>query len=119
MCLHLHGCLGLTNSLPFTAVQLVMVRGTKRLVLLPPSATGQMRPRAAHQPSANHSTLDPASLHAVLATLGREVRRVELRAGEALLLPAGWWHEVESTEEVTVALNYWWQVRAARAPSVL
>ncbi|GAA0229542.1 hypothetical protein GCM10009527_027540 [Actinomadura nitritigenes] len=32
-----------------------------------------------------------------------------VRAGEALVLPAFWWHQVLSREEVAVSVNFWWR----------
>ena len=34
--------------------------------------------------------------------------RLELSAGEAAFIPEGWWHEVVSPEEATLAINWWW-----------
>ncbi|KAL1515559.1 hypothetical protein AB1Y20_002179 [Prymnesium parvum] len=99
-----------TSSLHYDAFHnlLVVVRGVKRLLLLPPAATQALRPRAAHGPSANHTTLTTHQLHDLLPSLEDDVVRFELKRGEALLLPEGWWHEVESTEDITIAINYWW-----------
>ena len=94
---------------------LVVVRGSKRLLLLPPAATSALRPRAAHGASANHSTLSAAELAAALesdARLKAMAVRLELSAGEAAFIPEGWWHEVVSPEEATLAINWWWPGRS-------
>ena len=31
-----------------------------------------------------------------------------LQAGDALFIPEGWWHQVDS-QETTIAVNFWWQ----------
>lgn len=31
-----------------------------------------------------------------------------LQAGDALFIPEGWWHQVDS-EQTTIAVNFWWQ----------
>lgn len=31
----------------------------------------------------------------------------ELRAGDSLYIPEGWWHQVHSDAR-TIAINYWW-----------
>ena len=41
--------------------------------------------------------------------------RLELSAGEAAFIPEGWWHEVVSPEEATLAINWWWPGPRGRA----
>ena len=99
---------------------LVVVRGSKRLLLLP-AATASLRPRAAHGASANHSTLSAAELAAALESdskLKAMAVRLELSAGEAAFIPEGWWHEVVSPEEATLAINWWWPGPLAGAGEV-
>ena len=100
---------------------LVVVRGSKRLLLLPPAATSALRPRAAHGASANHSTLSAAELAEALRSdskLEAMAVRLELSAGEAAFIPEGWWHEVVSPEEATLAINWWWPGPLAGAGEV-
>lgn len=33
---------------------------------------------------------------------------VLMQAGDALFIPAGWWHQVDS-DDVTIAVNFWWR----------
>ena len=33
---------------------------------------------------------------------------VEVGAGQTLYLPVGWWHQVEQSQELTIALNWWY-----------
>lgn len=30
------------------------------------------------------------------------------QAGDAIFIPEGWWHQIDSTD-VTIAVNFWWQ----------
>ena len=89
---------------------LMVLRGVKRLLLLPPSATCQLRPRAAHHLSANRSALTRDELRQTIARLEESgaARRVEVQAGHTLFIPAGWWHAVDSPDDFTLAVNFWW-----------
>lgn len=84
---------------------LQVVRGQKRVLLLPPWCTSRLEPRPAHGASANHSALDDAQ--AVAACPGESTVH-EIGPGDTLFIPEGWWHRVESPDEVTVGLNFWW-----------
>ena len=38
----------------------------------------------------------------------KEAQEAELEAGDALFIPFGWWHRVESRGAFNVLVNYWW-----------
>ena len=38
----------------------------------------------------------------------KEARQVELAPGDALYLPAMWWHDVRSLEDFGCLINFWW-----------
>ena len=99
-----------TSSMHFDCYSnvLLVVRGVKRFLLLPPAAGRALRPRAAHGPSANHTTLSSAEVLAAVSALGASAMRIDVTAGHAVFIPEGWWHQVESPEDVTIAVNYWW-----------
>jgi hypothetical protein len=41
----------------------------------------------------------------------------ELAAGDAVLIPSLWWHQIEALESLNVLVNYWWRRSAAQLDS--
>ena len=97
---------------------LVVLRGTKTLELTPP---GAIRGSPLHSEHANH----PAVLRStelggncdLWPSLSSELEKTEKRcaestlvgsvsAGEAIFIPEGWWHRVESSADC-LAVNFW------------
>lgn len=37
-----------------------------------------------------------------------------LEPGDAIYIPTGWWHNVESLEKFNILVNYWWKGNAPR-----
>jgi hypothetical protein len=35
--------------------------------------------------------------------------QIDIKEGDLLYLPAGWWHQVSSHEGQHIAINYWWR----------
>jgi Cupin-like domain len=31
-----------------------------------------------------------------------------VQAGDAVFIPEGWWHQIDSTD-ISIAVNFWWQ----------
>jgi hypothetical protein len=47
----------------------------------------------------------------------RHARSAELEPGDAIYIPYGWWHQVESLTPFNVLVNYWWnEARQAGSP---
>jgi hypothetical protein len=47
----------------------------------------------------------------------RHARSAELEPGDAIYIPYGWWHQVESLTPFNVLVNYWWNdARPAGSP---
>ena len=61
-------------------------------------------------------TAPAAELHARFPRLqhARETR-CELRAGDLLYLPCGWWHAVRGSDERNLSINYWFQLHPSKA----
>ena len=98
---------------------LVVISGTKRLWLYPPSdarhlycAGGQLKEpsRAAAPPFQSYSDLSP-DLQKTFAEV-EHARPIEcnLTPGDFLYLPACWWHCVEGSKERNMILNWWFNV---------
>ncbi|XP_027184353.1 uncharacterized protein LOC113782659 isoform X3 [Coffea eugenioides] len=82
------------------------------VVLWPPSACPFLYPRPIYGEASNHSTLDldepnfcahPRAEHS-----DEYSQKIILRGGDALFIPEGWYHQVDS-ETLTIAVNFWWR----------
>jgi len=99
-----------TSSLHFDPHDglLCVVCGEKKVRLLPPTATPHIRARPLYHESSNHALVniwsDQADMQHLL-TLGLKEHTVY--PGDAVFIPQGWWHQVES-DNGTFAINFWW-----------
>lgn len=87
--------------------------GFKQVTLWPPNCAALLSPHSLTTESPNHSALrvhDRAGFAAADTHAQQSSRlfRVRLRGGDALLIPQGWWHEVQSDAR-TIAVNFWMQ----------
>ena len=80
------------------SVLLCQLRGRKRVYLYLPAHHDRLRPRGSTFPALHAqeriATTQRAALAGALGGLS-----VELRPGDALLMPSGWWHEVDSVAD--------------------
>lgn len=95
--------------------------GYKHVTLWPPDCTPDLAPFPLTSESPNHSSLrmhDRAAFAAADKRAAQSGRffSITLRAGDALLIPQGWWHEVRSAER-TIAVNFWTQQLALTTPN--
>lgn len=93
--------------------------GHKEVTLWPPECARHLAPYPLASESPNHSSLPMHDRPAFAAAddLARQAGRffrVRLAAGDAVLIPEGWWHEVQSAEH-TIAVNFWMQPPAVAA----
>ncbi|KAL9227540.1 hypothetical protein vseg_003218 [Gypsophila vaccaria] len=91
---------------------LCVVAGCKQVVLWPPSSGPLLYPMPIYGEASNHSsvTLDSPDLsrHPRFGHSCEYSQKVVLQAGDALFIPEGWYHQVDS-DEVTIAVNLWWR----------
>lgn len=91
---------------------LCIVAGCKQVVLWPPSASPMLYPLPIYGEASNHSSV--ALENPDFSTYPRAKRAMEysqkvvLHAGDALFIPEGWFHQVDS-DDLTIAINFWWQ----------
>ncbi|CAK1583495.1 unnamed protein product [Parnassius mnemosyne] len=87
---------------------IAQLHGRKRWIMFPPE-TGNLKPtRVPYEESSVYSELNfycPSNLDVFTALTG--ARLVELSAGDALVVPKGWWHYVQNLDAVNISLNVW------------
>jgi len=91
-----------------------VVAGRRRFTLFPPEqlpnlylAPLDFTPSGAPVSLAPLTTADAARFPRLAEAL-RHARHAELGPGDALFIPYGWWHHVESLTPFNVLVNYWW-----------
>ena len=99
---------GATSSAPHCDEShnvLTVLSGRKTVLLLPPSSGADLGALPAWSASPHHCqcSSEEAARHPLAVT-------VTIDVGDALLIPAGWYHAVSSTPG-TVAANCWWPPR--------
>ncbi|GMI73798.1 hypothetical protein like AT5G19840 [Hibiscus trionum] len=91
---------------------LCIVTGRKQVVLWPPSASPMLYPMPIYGEASNHSSValenPDFSIHPRAQCSMEYSQKVILHAGDALFIPEGWFHQVDS-DELTIAVNYWWR----------
>jgi hypothetical protein len=91
-----------------------VVAGRRRFTLFPPEQLGNLylapldfTPSGAPVSLAQLSQPDLARFPRLAVALS-SARQAELGPGDALFIPYGWWHHVESLTPFNVLANYWW-----------
>ncbi|PIN18449.1 Phosphatidylserine-specific receptor PtdSerR, contains JmjC domain [Handroanthus impetiginosus] len=91
---------------------LCIISGCKEVVLWPPSACPVLYPLPLYGEASNHSAIpleNPNfSLYPRAKSIDEYSQKVILHAGDALFIPEGWFHQVDSGD-LTVAVNFWWR----------
>jgi lysine-specific demethylase 8 len=87
---------------------LVPIRGIKKLILIKRSKTRNV-----------YQNLDGNILESKVDVFNLDKKafpdidkvkfyQIVLEPGEALYIPSGWWHAVESSQDINIAINFWW-----------
>ncbi|XP_010279252.1 PREDICTED: uncharacterized protein LOC104613224 isoform X2 [Nelumbo nucifera] len=91
---------------------LCIVAGCKQVVLWPPSASSLLYPMSIYGEASNHSSVDLENpdffIHSRAKYSTEYSQKVILHAGDALFIPEGWFHQVNS-DKLTIAVNFWWR----------
>ncbi|XP_050264712.1 lysine-specific demethylase JMJ31 isoform X2 [Quercus robur] len=91
---------------------LCVVAGCKQVVLWPPSATPVLYPLPIYGEASNHSSValenPDFSTYPRAKCAMEHSQKVVLHAGDALFIPEGWFHQVDS-DDLTIAINFWWR----------
>ncbi|DBA97371.1 TPA: hypothetical protein ACH3X1_015102 [Trebouxia sp. C0004] len=107
-------CRGSRSSLHYDPYHnlLCMVQGKKSVKLMSPDVTDQLYPFSVLGESPNHSHVNFAhpddQKHPLYKQALQSQQEFVLQAGDALFIPEGWWHQVDS-QDTTIAVNFWWQ----------
>ncbi len=96
---------------------LCVVHGAKELSLYHPSDSEHLYPAGERNSTVVYSRADPYASDAELASkwplLARASEwRAEVRAGDVLYLPCGWWHAVRGSAALNLSLNWWFELAA-------
>jgi hypothetical protein len=92
-----------------------VVAGRRRWTLFPPEQlnnlyVGPLDFTLAGQPISIVDVDEPdLKTYPRFAEALKEARQVELAPGDALYLPAMWWHDVRSLEDFGALINFWWR----------
>ncbi|KAF5842423.1 hypothetical protein DUNSADRAFT_7407 [Dunaliella salina] len=91
---------------------LCVVSGRKHVTLFSPACTPFLAPAALTSDAANHSQINFSQpdfdRNPEFRLAMQQQWKVTMQAGDALFIPEGYWHQVDS-EGMTVAVNFWWQ----------
>ncbi|KAL0459485.1 UNVERIFIED_CONTAM: tRNA wybutosine-synthesizing protein 5 [Sesamum latifolium] len=91
---------------------LCIISGCKQVVLWPPSACPYLYPLPLYGEASNHSAIPLENpnfdLYPRAKSIDEYSQKVTLHAGDALFIPEGWFHQVDSGH-LTIAVNFWWR----------
>ncbi len=92
----------------------VCVAGRRRFTLFPPDQIANLYPgpfelTPAGTPVSMVDLANPdLAQHPRYAEAARHALQAVLEPGDAIYIPYGWWHAVDSLDPVSILVNYWW-----------
>jgi len=97
----------------------VQVRGWKRFILLDPVYGECLYPYPGKHPMDRCARVDLESPNYARFPRFRHARAVEavLGPGDMLIIPAGWWHHVQTLTEDSVSVSFWFEDDACQRAS--
>ncbi|KAF7818365.1 jmjC domain-containing protein C isoform X1 [Senna tora] len=91
---------------------LCIISGRKEVLLWPPSASPLLYPMPIYGEASNHSSValenPDYSLYPRAEGSMEFAQKVVVDAGDALFIPEGWFHQIDS-DDLTIAINIWWR----------
>ena len=90
---------------------LSQLRGRKRVLLFEPKQTSLLYPFPAHSKIPHMSQLNIDQLDIDKFPKFQKAKYMEclLEPGEMLFIPAFWWHQVYSLDQLNISINFWWK----------
>ncbi|MBU6184033.1 MAG: cupin-like domain-containing protein [Rickettsiales bacterium] len=92
---------------------LTMIKGSKNIVLFPPISTKFLYQNNTKKTKTLESHVNIFNLDRKMYPLVDHAiyYQTHLIEGESLYIPSGWWHAVESSQDINIAINFWWLVK--------
>ncbi len=90
---------------------LCQVRGRKRIVLFEPKQTALLYPFPAYSkiPHMSQLNIDKPDIDKFPKFQKAKYMECLLEPGEMLFIPAFWWHQVYSQDQLNISINFWWK----------
>lgn len=110
------GAGGNTSYLHFDPDQniLTVLKGSKKFILFPPSEAKLLYQNTSKNTNRLMSSVDifdNIDTTKYPKIFMAKYYEVEIKEGESIYIPPGWWHAVISSKDLNLAVNFWWLVK--------
>ncbi len=110
------GCGGNRSNLHFDPEEnlLIPLFGSKKIILFPPNQSKFLYQNNSKKTKTLESCVDVFDIDRKKFPLIDKAMywQTEISEGEGLYIPAGWWHAIESSDYLNIAVNIWWLVKS-------